>query len=72
MKELLQELLKMVEKGTLQVEGVTIDNNMREIELGSGVIDGFDGSIKLNVTSEYDVIKLGNILVEAMKDGNNG
>ena len=70
MLELIKELGKMIEEGTLKIEGVTIDNHMREIELGSSIIDGFDGDIKFSVTSEYDVIKLGNLLGEAMRDGN--
>lgn len=67
MIELVKELEKMINEGKLKIEGVTIDNHMREIELGSGTVEGFDGDIRLRVTSECDVIELGNRLGKAIQ-----
>ena len=67
MEELLKELSQMLREGSLQIEGVTIGNSGYEIELGKAA-NGFDGEIKLTVTSTCDVIELGNRLGKAMKD----
>ena len=67
MEELLKELTQMLHEGELQIEGVTIGNSGYEIEIGKNA-EGFDGEIKLRVTSTCDVIELGNRLGKAMKD----
>lgn len=67
MEDLLKELEDMIKEGKLKIEGVTINNSAYEIELGNNT-EGFDGDIRLRVTSEYDVIELGNKLGKAMKD----
>lgn len=67
MKEVLTALSNMIEKGELEIDGVTIGNSGYEIEIGNGA-EHFEGDIKLRVTSKHGIIELGNIIAKAMKD----
>lgn len=66
MVKALQALTTLVAEGKLHIDGVTISNSSYEIELGAN--ETFEGDIKFRVTSEYDVIKIGNILDKAIQD----
>ena len=67
MKQVLTALSNLIEKGDLEIEGVTIGNSGYEIELGNNA-EHFEGDIKLRVVSKNGIIELGNLITKAMKD----
>ena len=65
MEAVLKELLVMLQDGKLTIEGVTMANEGYEIAVGDG--EGFNGELRLKVSSEFDVIELGHRIAKAMK-----